>query len=109
MKKTLCVILAVLLIAVSLCACGAGANKIVGSWSGTSEGITVTMTFEEDGSGVMAALGGLVAEDFTYSIDGSKITLKMGDEESEPADYSIDGDTLTITVDGETLTLTKDK
>ncbi len=109
MKKTLCVILAVLLIAVSLCACGRGGNSIIGSWSGTAEGIAVTMTFEDDGTGVMSALGGLASEEFTYTIEGETITVKTGDDDAEVFGYAIDGDTLTLTADDEVLTLTKVK
>lgn len=108
MKKTLCIILAVMLLAVSLCACG-GSNSIVGSWSGTTEGIAVTMTFEDDGSGVMSALGGLASEEFTYTIEGDTIAVKTGDDDAEVFDYTIDGDTLTLTAEDEVLTLTKVK
>lgn len=109
MKKTLCIFLAALLIAVSLCACGADSNSIVGSWSGTSEGITVTMIFEKDGSGVISALGGLASETFTYKTEGSTLTLTVDEEESDVYQYSISGDELTLKADDETLTLTRDK
>ena len=112
MKKTLSIILAVLIIAVSLCACGAGSNSIVGSWTGTNEGISITMSFEKDGTGVMSALGGLASEKFTYKTEGSTLTITEGDDDdvdTETFEYSIDGDTLTLKADGETLTLTKDK
>ncbi len=108
MKKTLCIILAVMLIAVSLCACG-GSNSIVGSWSGTTEGIAVTMTFEKDGSGVLSALGGLATEKFTYTTEGSTLTVTTSDDDKEVYEYSLEGDTLSLTMDGETLTLTKNK
>ena len=107
MKKTLCILLAVMILAVSLCACG-GSNSIVGSWSGSVEGISVTMSFEDDGTGVMSALGGLASEEFTYTVEGSKINVTTGDE-TDAYDYTLDGDTLTLTADGETLTLTKVK
>jgi len=108
MKKTLCIILAVLLLAVSLCACG-GTNSIVGSWSGTTDGFAVTMSFEKDGSGVMSALGGLASESFTYTIEGDTIEVKTSDDDPEVFDFEIDGDTLTLTDDDEVLTLTKVK
>lgn len=108
MKKTLCIILAVMLIAVSLCACG-GSNSIVGSWSGTTEGIAVTMSFEKDGTGVMSVLGGLASEEFTYTIEGSSLTVTASDGDTEVYDYTIEGDTLNLTYDGEVTILTKDK
>lgn len=109
MKKTLCIILAVMLLAVSLCACGTGSDSIVGSWSGTTEGVAVTMSFEKDGTGTLSALGGLATEKFTYTVEGSTITVKTADDDTEVYDYSIDGDSLTLTMDDETLTLTKSK
>lgn len=109
MKKTLCVILAVMLLAVSLCACGTGSNSIVGSWSGTTEGIAITMSFEKDGSGVLSALGGLATEKFTYTTEGSALTVTTADDDKEVYEYSLDGDTLSLTMDDETITLTKNK
>ncbi len=109
MKKAICILLAVLLIAVSLCACGTGSNSIVGSWSGTTEGVAVTMSFEKDGSCVMSALGGLATETFTYKTEGSTLTLTASDDDSEVFEYSIDGDQLTLKADDETMTLTKNK
>lgn len=108
MKKTLCIILAVMLLAVSLCACG-GSSNIVGSWSGTAEGIAVTMTFEDDGTGVMSVMGGLASEEFTYTMEGDNVTVTTADGDVETYDYSIDGDTLTLTYGDEVMTLTKVK
>ncbi|MBQ2688052.1 MAG: lipocalin family protein [Clostridia bacterium] len=108
MKKTLCIILAVMLLAVSLCAC-AGSNSIVGSWSGTSQGVAVTMSFAKDGTGVMSVLGGLASEEFTYTIEGSTLTVNATDGDTEVYDYAIDGDSLSLTYEGEVITLTKDK
>lgn len=109
MKKILCIILAVILLATSLCACGTGSNSIVGSWSGTTEGIAITMSFEKDGSGVLSALGGLATEAFTYKTEGSTLTVTSSDEDAEVYEYSIDGDVLTLKTDDETVTLTKNK
>lgn len=109
MKKTLCIILAALLIAVSLCACGASSNGIVGSWTGTSEGFSVTMTFEKDGTGVMSVMGGLASETFTYTIEGATLTVVAADEDTETYEYSIDGDKLSLTYEGEVTILTRDK
>ena len=109
MKKTLCIILAVMLLAVSLCACGTGANPIAGSWSGTTNGIALTMSFEKDGSGAMSALDGMVAEKFTYKTEGSTLTVTVADGEIEIYEYSIDGDKLTLTTEDQTITLTRNK
>lgn len=108
MKKTLCIILAVLVLAVSLCACGNG-SSIEGSWTGSAEGISVTFKFEKDGNGTLSALGGLASESFTYTIADGKITITDGDGDADVFDYSIDGDTLTLTAEDEVLTLTRDK
>ncbi|MDO4419803.1 MAG: DUF5640 domain-containing protein [Ruminococcus sp.] len=108
MKKSLCIILAILVLTVSLCACGTG-NSIVGSWSGTAEGVPVTFVFEKDGNGTTTVMGGLLSENFTYTIADGKLTMTVDGEEAEACDYAIDGDTLTITEDGEVLILTRDK
>lgn len=108
MKKTLCIILAVMLIAVSLCACG-NENRIIGSWSGTTDGIPITMTFDKDGSGIMSFSDSFSANAFTYKIEGSTITAIAVDGSAIIFKYSIDGDTLTLTTDGEIMTLTKVK
>lgn len=109
MKKTLCIILAVMLLAVSLCACGTDSKSIVGSWSGSSEGIAITMTFEKDGTGSMSALGGLAVENFTYKIEGASLTVTTTDDDTTVFDYSLDGDSLTLIGDGETVTFSRVK
>lgn len=108
MKKSICIILAVLMLAVSLCACGSG-SSIEGSWTGSAEGVSVTFKFEKDGNGTMSVLGGLASESFSYTIADGKLTMTTEDEDTDVFDYSIDGDTLTLTAEDEVLTLTRNK
>lgn len=108
MKKTLCIILAVMFLTVSLCACG-GSKSVVGSWSGTTEGVAITMTFEKDGSGEMSVMGGLASEEFTYTNDADTITIIGAEGGTETFGYKLGNDTLTLTADGEELILTKVK
>ena len=104
MKKTVCLLLSALIILASLCACGG--NKLVGTWKGETDGVAVSMTFEDDGTGNLASMG-LISVDFDYEVDGSKIIIAVEGEESEPFDYEINGDELTLISDGETMTFTR--
>lgn len=99
MKKVSILLVAVLLIATMLCACGGkGGNDITGSWSVTQDGITMTMTFEKNGSGSISAAEGLVSIDFTYEIEGNKIILDAEED-------LFDTDTLTFERNGNKLTI----
>ena len=113
MKKVSIVLIIALMISMLLCACGG--NPIVGSWTGSLEGVPLTMVFDEDGSGSLSAMGGLLAVNYTYTAENGVLTLipEEGSEDiatfNEGANYEIDGDTLTISNDGETMTLTRDE
>ena len=105
MKRTICLIMAVLLIMASFCACG-GKNALIGKWSVTEEGVEMIMEFKEEGKGNLSAAGGLLSYDFEYSVDGNKLSLTF-EGETSVSEYSIDGDKLTVTIDDESLTLTR--
>ena len=69
-------------------------SALVGTWEGEAEGITMTYTFNEDGTGEAEVLGMTV--DLTWvTNDGVLITVIMG--ETEEDEYTVDGDTLTLT------------
>lgn len=119
MKKSLCLIMAVLLLVTVFAGCSAS-NKIVGSWRYTEQTILNisterTYTFNEDGTGSAPVLAGAVNVDMTYEIDGDTITINRGElvdavAGAEVYTFSISGDTLTLTAsDGSVLTLTKVK
>ena len=106
MKRTLCLIMAVLMIAASFCACGGGKNALIGKWSVTEEGVEMIMEFKEEGKGNLSAAGGLLSYDFEYSTDGNKLSLTF-EGETSVSEYSVDGDKLTVSIDGESLTFTR--
>lgn len=113
MKKVGILLCVVLILSMLLCACGGGGkNALIGTWTGTQDGISISMTFNEDKTGSMAVMGGLITAGFTYTDDGSKLVLTP-DEGMEDymsfseITYSIDGDTMTVTGDGDTITLTR--
>ena len=105
MKRTVCLVMAVLLLAVSLCACGG--NKLVGTWVGKMEGVEISMTFDKDGEGKMESMG-IISIDFEYEVKNNKLILSLEGEESDPIDFKVSGKTLSLEVDGETMTFTKE-
>lgn len=109
MKRTLALLLVVVSLTVMLVSCGG--NSIEGTWTATEEGVTMTMTFEDDGTGSMSTLG--MTYDITWSTDGDKLTVSMSvmgmtQEVFTDAEYAVDGDELTITVAGESTVFTKE-
>lgn len=107
MKKTLALILVVVMLSATLVACGG--NSILGSWEATQDGVTMKLTFEEDGKGSVTTMGATV--DMTWSVDGDKLTasmsvLGMSEDIFKDATYSVDGDNLSITYEGETVVFT---
>lgn len=112
MKKASILICALLILSLVLCACGGGKSSLVGTWAGEQDGISISITFNEDKTGSMAVMGGLITAGFTYTDDGGKIVMTpeegMEDYMSfSEVTYSIDGDTMLFTGDGETITMTR--
>lgn len=87
----------VLVLAMSLMACGA--SGIVGSWEETNDGVTVTYTFEKDGSMKMkTSLLGLELSG-TYKTEGDKLIMTvsiLGMEDTQEYTYKLDGNKLTM-------------
>ena len=106
MKKLVSLsLVAVMMFALVAC----GGNDIVGKWTTTQNGMTMTYTFEDDGTGSANASG--ISMDFEYEIDGDEITMKIsffGETQEETGTFKIDGDTLTITLAGETAEFTRE-
>ncbi|MBE6734218.1 MAG: hypothetical protein E7563_02590 [Ruminococcaceae bacterium] len=115
MKKLCILISAVLVMALLLCACGGSAkNSLVGTWTITKDGVTLTMTFNEDKTGSFVALGGVITAGFTYTAENGKLTLTPDEGMEDFIDfnvtaYSVDGDSLTLTTDDEPLVFTRQK
>ena len=99
MKKTLIIILAILLLGGGIFAYmlynQSTASSIIGSWKNDSLGINFIYTFYSDGTGSYD-MGGTVKE-FTYKIEGDKLSvLYTGDTEPFVNEFEIDGDTLNV-------------
>ena len=100
MKKTLTMVVSILLIAVLLVGCSAK-SKLIGSWEMEEEGMTVVYTFEKGGKGEAEVSG--IAVDFEWEVKGNKLTLKMdamGQESEEEFEFKVSGKTLTL-IDGD--------
>ena len=105
MKKTVSVLLAVVLlaaIALSTVSCG-GAKKLVGTWKDENGGLLV---FSDDGKVSIKSEKGLFSNlsvDGTYTVDGKEVTITY---KVLIVDTNF---TYTFKVKGKTLTLTDDK
>lgn len=109
MKKVLALILAVVALTMMLTACG-GTKDPIGTWELSQDGVTMELTFEEEGKGSVSTMG--ISADMTWSTDDGKLTVSMSllgetQELFTDAEYSVKGDELSITVDDETTVLTK--
>ena len=104
MKKTISILLAVLVVAISLCGCEAlNEKRIVGTWTAETSVFGVVTeteyTFNEDGTGTMSTVLGIGIA-INYTIDDDKImintdtpTLQM----STNYTYEFVDDTLVLT------------
>lgn len=110
MKKVSILIAIVLICSVLLCACGD--NSIVGTWVGEDSGVTVSFSFNDDGTGNLSIAGGLITAGFTYADEGGNLVLTPDENMEEylsfhDLSYTIDGDTMTLTDSDTTYTLTR--
>ena len=108
MKKTLALVLVVVMLSATLVACGG--DSILGTWEATQDGVTMKFTFEDGGQGKATVMGLEVG--MTWSVSGDKLNAKismMGQEEEilKDATYSVSGDELSITMEGETVVFNK--
>lgn len=100
MKKTLTMVVSILLIAVLLVGCSAK-SKLIGSWEGDFEGVDATYTFEKGGKGEVEVSG--MSFDFEWEVKGDKLNIKMdmmGEEVEEESEFKVKGNTLTL-IDGD--------
>ncbi len=108
MKKALALLLVFASLAMVLVSCGG--DDIIGTWEGKQDGITMTLTFEEDGKGKVASEG--ISMDMTWEIKDGKLNASMSfmgetEEMFKGAEFEVDGDKLTITSNGESVTFNK--
>ncbi|MBQ2971368.1 MAG: hypothetical protein IJE16_02330 [Ruminococcus sp.] len=99
MKKVSALVAVVLVLSIMLCACGGGANKLVGTWTGQQDGIAITMSFNEDGTGVLSAV--IISVPFTYTAEDGVLKLVPNEGMEDLVDftetkYQVDGDTLIL-------------
>lgn len=110
MKKVSVILAIVLVLSMMLCACGGGADKIVGTWAGEQDGIAITLTFNDDGTGSLTAV--IISVPFTYTAEDGVLTLVPDESMAEYADfnetvYKIDGDKLILGEGDEVIELIK--
>jgi len=100
-KLTIVVLVAILVLALCLNACGGSGDALKGTWGGKSnDGMEVTWTFDGKGKCTMKNEYGLDDEG-TYTIDGSAVVISLS-----KWDGSID---YTFEISGSTLKLTPDE
>ena len=109
MKKTLAMLLVIATLTIMLVSCG-GSDSIIGTWKGEEEGVTMTIVFNDDGTGSVTTLGQTV--EITYTAEDGKLNATMevlGTKTPlfKDAEYSVSGSELTITVEGEAAVFEK--
>ena len=105
MKRTLALILVVLLSVSMLAGCGGGDKGPTGKYV-----LTVWEIDGQDFIALMKSLGGDAFDPSTIYIEfqnDGKFTMEM-DEDDASGTFKVDGKNLTLTMDGETLTGTVD-
>ena len=111
MKKAISVIAVILMFCCVLSACSSE-SKLLGKWTFTEDDISMSFIFNEDGTGEVYALGGLLTIKYTYEVNNNTIIFH---EESEailgtnPYTFSIDGNQLSLSAGGDVMVLTKEK
>lgn len=114
MKKIICLLLAVIMLAFALCSCGKTESKnadtteavteekypsggIEGYWQGEFDGQNALVFLDYDGEGRMYCYSGSYNFylDLEWSTYGSNISLTM-DGETVNCEYTLDGDTLKL-------------
>lgn len=112
MKKTLSVIMVLVLMLTAFVGCTPNSKKIVGTWTYKKTVLSVVTehkyVFNEDGTGTVPGTTGLVDLPMTYKIEKDQLTINTevyGDQEYT---ISFKDNTLTMTnADNISVTLTK--
>ena len=101
MKRFIAILL-VLVLALSLVACGGNDNDLVGTWEHETTAFTIEWTFRADGTGEVVFIGHFNdaehVDAFTWST-GNNDTIELDFEDFEEIE------TFTFTIDGDTLTM----
>ena len=84
-------------------------DSLVGTWTGIEKGISVSYTFNADGSGSMTAMG--IPMQLSYTVNGNTLSMTVsafGDTDTAVATFVVEGNTLTMTnEDGESNSYTR--
>lgn len=111
MKKVTSVIAAILMLCCILTACS-NESKLIGKWTISEDDIEMSFIFNEDGTGEVYALEGLLVIKYTYEVNENTITFHEESQEvlgTNPYTFTIKGDQLSLTAGGDVMVLTKEK
>ena len=98
MKRTICLVMAVLMLAVSLSACND--KGLLGTWIASGgDGTEMRLVFENRKEGYMTAMGGIVKYEFNYSAKKGELELKYDDGEVHTYNYKLEEDKIILTND----------
>lgn len=109
MKKTIALVAVILIICSLFTACNNN-TSIYGTWVLTENDAKIEYTFNEDGTGSISTMAGMLKVDFAYKITDGKLTFyEVGDAVmgSEPYECSISSDKLTLKLGSEEIVLEK--
>ncbi len=109
MKKVSIIVAVVLVLSILLCACG-GANKLVGTWNGQQDGVSMTISFNGDGTGTLTAM--IISVPFTYTTEDGILKLVPDEDMEDIVDftelpYEINGDILILGEGDEAFEMTR--
>jgi len=110
MKKTIAIVLALLVLAMGLAGCGNSQAAVVGKWEGMTAGTPFIMEFKSDNKVVMTADN----EEYmsgTYTFDGkTKIDMDFGSGNTAKGELNDKKDSIIMTdSDGNAVKLSKIK
>ena len=109
MKKTIALVAVILIICSLFTACNNDAS-IYGTWVLTENDAKIEYTFNEDGTGTISAVAGMLKVNFAYKISGGNLTFyEVGDTVMGTAPYecSISSNKLTLKLGSEEIVLEK--
>lgn len=111
MKKSVSVIAVILMLCTILTACS-NSNDLTGKWTVTEDDIQMSFIFNDDGTGEINALGGLLIIKYTYEVKDNTIIFHEETQEvlgTTPYTFEVKGDKLSLTAGGDVMVLTKEK
>ncbi len=110
MKRIISVIAVILMLSCMLAACSKS-NGLVGKWTLNEDDIEISFIFNEDNTGEIYALEGLLNIKYTYEIKDNIIIFHEEEMQAlgtKPYTFSINGNELSLTAGGDVMVLTKE-